>query len=892
MPKCSRCQENEAILEIQSLKPTGPQRERLCLVCALKDPDPGLQNQLKTIGVTAENVETLTARFNEMGEMVGNLSLDELNQMFEDFSMDDVEAQLEAFGLDPKSMNMAQFESWMTQRKDKDASVLDETEAENQEKQTVEPSNEAVISEQSTLSESPKKDDSKVQNDKAEETSLSKHQADQKTQSQPEKNDQKSGPPDLIETLKQVIQEVMGDDSPDQIMVIPQSRFGNSSDDAVKQTRTADHKQDKPKLKYLDKYGMNLTALAKAGEIEAIVGREKELDRMIQILNRHSKNNPAILGEPGVGKTAMAEGLAKLISEEKVPAKLLEMSVYLLDMTAMVAGTQFRGQFESRMKGVVEEAKACGNIILVIDEMHNIMGAGDAEGAMSAANILKPALARGEIRVIGMTTLEEYRRHIEKDAALERRFQKVVLKEPTEAEAFDILKGRRPAFEMHHHVRYSDDILWQCVRLSNRYIHDRFLPDKAIDIMDEAGSRANLLDTDLVEVNRLKKELEQIASERSAIEAEIAKTNEPSEVQFEKQAQTTQKYLATEAALRDIEARLTPYDITLSDIASVVELWTDIPVQNITEAEAEKLLKLEDRLKSKIIGQDEAVSAVSRAIRRNRAGLAPQDKPASFIFVGPTGVGKTCLVKALSENLFGSAKDLIRLDMSEYMEVHTVSKLIGSPPGYVGYDDAGQLTEKVRRRPYSVILLDEIEKAHQDVFNILLQILDEGRLTDSHGRVVNFKDTVIIMTSNAGTSIQKNGYGFGANGHQAIKDQAMDALKHLFRPEFLNRVDEVIVFDALNEQAQLDILQLMIQELADTMFQQKGIRLKVTEKAMHYLLKKGYSDEYGARPLRKTIQREIEDALAEQYLAHRLDGISAIAVDVDEAASALTFSTL
>ncbi|MBN1775177.1 MAG: ATP-dependent Clp protease ATP-binding subunit [Clostridiales bacterium] len=646
--------------------------------------------------------------------------------------------------------------------------------------------------------------------------------------------------------------------------------------------RTADRRRE-PKLRFLDQFGTNLTLKAKDGKIDRIIGREKELERVIQILNRRSKNNPAILGAPGVGKTAIAEGLAVRIAEGQVPAKLLDMSVYLLDMTAMVAGTQFRGQFESRMKGVVEDAKKSENVILVIDELHNIMGAGDAEGAMNAANILKPALAKGEIRVIGSTTLDEYRRFIEKDSALERRFQKVIVEEPSVAESIEILKGIRDYYEKHHHVSYSDEVIEYAVKASARYIMDRFLPDKAIDLLDESGSRANLREVRLVKHKSLTKEKSEMEKRLADIEQKI-EASAPQIIEqeglYEKQAETKAHLLRVENELESLESEMVPTIISHEDISAVIEMWTGIPVKRISETESEKLMKLEDRLHMRVVGQNDAVSALARAIRRNRSGFGKKHKPASFIFVGPTGVGKTELVKAVAEAMFAREDALIRMDMSEFMEAHTVSKLIGSPPGYVGYDDGGQLTERVRRKPYSVILFDEIEKAHPDVFNLLLQILDDGRLTDSHGRLVNFENTILVMTSNAGTTLKSNGFGFGSEGHVAMESRVQTVLKDMFRPEFLNRVDEIIVFQELTRDEIRQIVDLMLKELS-AQLTDKGIALNVSEKAKDALATEGYDVKYGARPLRKTIQRRLEDPLSDMFLTSKLEKVSGVVVDHD-----------
>ncbi|WP_291634599.1 ATP-dependent Clp protease ATP-binding subunit, partial [Clostridium sp.] len=629
----------------------------------------------------------------------------------------------------------------------------------------------------------------------------------------------------------------------------------------------------KKKRKHLDTYGINLTNKANQNEVDKVVGRHKEIDRVVQILNRRSKNNPILIGEAGVGKTAIAEGLAVRIAERQVPEKLFNAEVYLLDLTAVVAGTQFRGQFEGRMKSIIEEAKESGNIILVIDEVHNIMGAGEVQGgAMNAANILKPALAKGDIQVIGVTTLEEYRKYIEKDAALERRFQPVLVEEPCIDEAIEILKGIRGYYEEYHKVKISDEVIEEAVNLSERYITDRFLPDKAIDVIDEAGSRANLKNKGLVELAGLKEELEII--QNGKLEAEDTGN-------FEKAAEHRMKLCKMKENINEIEKKCSEVQITKEDIAFVIEAWTKIPMQKITEKEAEKLLNLESRLHMRVIGQNEAIMSLSRAIRRNRSGFRKKKKPSSFIFVGPTGVGKTELVKTLSCELFGSEEALIRIDMSEYMEKHTVSKLIGAPPGYVGYDQGGQLTEKVRRKPYSVILLDEIEKAHPDVFNMLLQILEDGRLTDSQGRTVFFENTVIIMTSNAGTQFKAGSIGFVQGDYDILEARVKDALKETFRPEFLNRVDETIVFTPLKKEELRKIVDLMIMEVVSEA-REKKIILNVSGEVADFILEKGYDEKYGARPLRRAIQKYIEDEVAEYYLENKLSEGSKITVELKE----------
>ncbi|WP_425447668.1 ATP-dependent Clp protease ATP-binding subunit [Dethiothermospora halolimnae] len=631
-------------------------------------------------------------------------------------------------------------------------------------------------------------------------------------------------------------------------------------------------KKKKKKKKYLEMYGTNLTEKAKNNKVDRIIGRHREIDRVIQILNRRSKNNPVLIGEPGVGKTAIAEGLAVRITEKQVPAKLFNSEVYLLDLTAVVAGTQFRGQFEGRMKSIIKEASECGNIILVIDEVHNIMGAGEVHGGvMNAANILKPSLARGEIQIIGATTLEEYRKHIEKDAALERRFQSVLVEEPNIEESIEILQGIKDYYESYHKVKISDKVIESAVKLSERYITDRYLPDKAIDVIDEAGSRANLKNKGLVELEALREELEKVIRKK-----EGAAENSD----YENAAKYKMEEYNIKEKIEKIEVECSNVEITTGDIAYVIESWTKIPVQKITEEEAEKLLSLEERIRRRVVGQEDAIKSLSRTIRRNRSGFKKRRKPASFIFVGPTGVGKTELVRTLAYELFGNEDAMIRVDMSEYMEKHTASKLIGAPPGYVGYDEGGQLTEQVRRKPYSVILLDEIEKAHHDVFNMLLQILEDGVLTDSQGRKVFFENTVIIMTSNAGSQLKTNNFGFARDNYDALENKAKDALKNIFRPEFLNRVDETIVFTKLEKEELRKIIDIMLKEVA-LEAREKDISIEVSDEVKEFILEKGYDEKYGARPLRRTIQKYIEDEIAEKYLKKEVKDGSEVLVELE-----------
>ncbi len=645
-------------------------------------------------------------------------------------------------------------------------------------------------------------------------------------------------------------------------------------------------KKDK-KRKFLSIYGTNLTQKAKDGEIDRVIGRDREMARVAQILNRRTKNNPVLIGEPGVGKTAIAEGLALKIVEGDVPAKLLGHEIYLLDMAAMVAGTQFRGQFESRLKSLINEVKALGNIILVIDEVHILTKAGDAEGAMNAGNILKPALSRGEIQIIGATTLEEYRKYIEKDSALERRFQSVLVEEPSVEETIEILKGIREYYEKYHSVKIPDDIVRCAAILSKRYITDRFLPDKAIDVIDEAASKANLSNTILVDIKKLETELKEVTVSMAELEAENEKLDNVPAENYEKLAELKSRECKLNEELNTKKALDTVVELTPEDLAAVIESWTKIPVKGITEFETNNLVNLEEKLHKNLIGQNDAVSAVARGIRRKRAGLSVKRRPASFIFVGPTGVGKTELVKQIAREVFSTEDALIRFDMSEFMEKHSASKLIGSPPGYVGYDDAGQLTEKVRRHPYSVILFDEIEKAHPDVFNMLLQILDDGRITDSHGKVVSFEDTIIVMTSNAGSTDSASIAGFGASTNSASKEKAERALRTLFRPEFLNRIDEIVVFDQLSREDLLKIADLMLAELSRGIGE-KGITLEVSAAAKQTICDGGYSEIYGARPMRRYIERNIEDKLAQLYISGELkDGSYAY---VDSANNELTIN--
>ena len=668
--------------------------------------------------------------------------------------------------------------------------------------------------------------------------------------------------------------------------------FGNNNQPAPQPQQPADNGQQpagrktEKKRKFLDNYCINLSQRAREGKLDAVIGREQEIERVVQILNRRQKNNPCLIGEPGVGKTAIAEGLAQRIVAGDVPFKLRDKEVYLLDLTALVAGTQFRGQFESRMKGLIEEIRKAGNVILVIDEVHNIVGAGDAEGSMNAANILKPALSRGEIQVIGATTFNEYRKYIEKDAALERRFQPVTVNEPNIEDTLKILQGIAHYYEQFHGVSIPQGVLRQAVLLSERYITDRYLPDKAIDLIDEACSDLNLHDADINRRMELERDLQNVTFER-----ETLMSAQPPEGQEFTEKELDDRY-ARIAELRSQELRIgdeldalrakgTP-QLTMENIARVIEMWTKIPASKIKEEEFKRLAELEQRLRAHVVGQDEAIAAVSAAIRRNRVGISPKHKPVSFIFVGPTGVGKTELVKQLADDLFNAPESLIRLDMSEFMEKHSVSRIVGSPPGYVGYDEAGQLTEKIRRKPYSVVLFDEIEKAHPDVLNVLLQILDDGQITDAHGRRVNFENTVIVMTSNAGSDSKSAGaVGFGGSADDQGRERTMKALRDFLRPEFLNRVDEIVCFNHLTKENFSGIARIMLDELK-TSLSEKGFTFRYDDALVDYLVEKSYSLTYGARNLRRLIQKELEDPMASRIIdnfEHPITQISATARD-------------
>ena len=671
------------------------------------------------------------------------------------------------------------------------------------------------------------------------------------------------------------------------------SPFGNKDKANTEEKEKSKDKKKKKnkKTKYLDTFGENLTEKAREGKIDKVIGRDKELQRMIQILNRRSKNNPALIGEPGVGKTAIVNALAIAIAKGEVPGKLINKEVYLVDMTSLVAGTQFRGQFESRIKGMIDECKSLGNIILAIDEVHNIVGGLEHDNSMNAANMLKPALANGTVQLIGATTLKEYRQYIEKDSALERRFQPIIVDEPTPEECFNILKGTKEYYENFHKVTIPDDVLKDVVELSDKYIHDRFLPDKAIDLLDEACARVNLDDINLAKIEKLEKQIEDIEEEEKELEENLddAKTKDTNVIEsedissFEKAATLKANKCKLQNELNKLQKKLKPRIVNFDNLADVIELWTKIPVSRIKTAETEKLLNLKENLSKKIIGQNTAIEAISNAILRKRANIRNIERPPSFIFVGPTGVGKTALVKALAYELFDNEDAVIKLDMSEYMEEHSVSKLIGSPPGYVGYDEAGQLTEKVRRNPYSIVLFDEIEKAHHSIYNLLLQILDDGKLTDSQGKSVSFRHTIIVLTSNLGTNFKNEGYGF-ANlniAEDMLKNNANSALKEFFSPEFLNRIDDTIVFNKLSFDNILVIADLLIRDLQEET-KKRHILFDYTKNVTHFIAKKGYNEKFGARPLKRAIQKYIEDELAVRLIKGKLKENTKYLIDVQD----------
>ena len=685
--------------------------------------------------------------------------------------------------------------------------------------------------------------------------------------------------------------DILNEDSDDEL---PKNFFNisnlfgknkNESENNNQKDTKENTKSKNKKKKYLDTYGENLTKKAKEGKIDKVIGRKRELDRMIQILNRRSKNNPALIGEPGVGKTAIIAALAQKIADEEVPAKLIGKEVYLIDMTSLVAGTQFRGQFESRIKGIIDECKAYGNIILAIDEVHNIVGGLEHDNSMNAANMLKPALANGSVQLIGATTLKEYRKSIEKDTALERRFQPIIVDEPTSKECFEILRGIKSYYEDFHKVKISDEILKQAVNLSKKYIHDRFLPDKAIDLLDEACARVNLENVALAKLEKVQRKLNAIIESEIELNEKLENQEQTDDTieSFEKAAKLKEEKCKLQTKLDELNEKIKPDEVTFDNLAQVIELWTKIPVARVKTSETEKLLKLKENLSNRIIGQNEAIEAISNAIIRKRANIRNIERPPSFIFVGPTGVGKTELVKQLAYELFDNKDSVIKLDMSEYMESNSTSKLIGSPPGYVGYDEAGQLTEKIRRNPYSIVLFDEIEKAHQSVYNILLQILDEGKLTDSQGKSVSFKHTIIVLTSNLGTNFRNDSFGFSNSkiDKDMLQDKTNEALKEFFSPEFLNRIDEVITFNKLSKDNLIKISKIFLNELKEEA-KDRNILFDYTDEVCKFIVEKGYNEKFGARPLRRAIQKYIEDLISIEFIKGNIKENVEYLIDIDD----------
>ena len=816
MRKCSECNKNTAVLYIQDTNDKTKVRG-LCLSCAKNLEIPGIDDILERTGIDEDNINEITAQMNNISELldeeVKENGFSSIKDMFTTISSNDEFAKIGA--------NLAGIFSNTNNTKKDDEKNKDNVEIIVEDKENKQ--NEEVTGKENK--QQSKKDDGLID----------------------------------INIFEQELKKMFGSFGNGanifEINVGENSFYDNEYkfEDEKTFDKNPKDKNKKRNMKTLDKYGTNLTKLAQLGEIDPVIGRQKEIDRVIQILNRRTKNNPVLIGEPGVGKTAIAEGLAYKIVKGEVPQKLLDYEVIQIDMAGIVAGTQFRGQFETRLKNIIDEAKKNGNIILVIDELHSIMGAGDTHGGtLDAANILKPALAKGDIQVIGATTISEYKKNIEKDKALERRFQSIIVEEPTIDEAIEIIKGLKTYYEKYHKIILSNEVIENAVKLSSRYITDRYLPDKAIDIIDEVGSKVNLKNKYIHEIEAIKESIE--TAKQKQIDA--------TQVQdYEKVANYKTQEAKLQENLRQLEEK-EYINIKVQDVADVIEQWTKIPVKELSTEDSQKLMDLEKNLAKSVIGQDQAINAIAKTIRRNRAGISAVKKPSSFIFVGPTGVGKTQLVKSLAKEMFGSQDMIIRVDMSEYMEKHSVSKLIGSPPGYVGFEEGGQLTDKVKRQPYSIILLDEIEKAHSDVFNMLLQILDDGRLTDSQGATIHFENTIIIMTSNIGTTFKNKSLGFGSSIDDKEKDRVQDALKETFKPEFLNRIDEIVVFNRLTKENLRNIVDIMVSELEEIV-REKGININITDEVKEFILEKGYDEKYGARPLRRTIQKYIEDEIAD-----------------------------
>ena len=885
MRKCSECKENAAVLFIQDLNDRTKLRG-LCLSCAKKLNIPGIDNILNNAGIDIDNVDDITEQMNEisqtMEEQFGDMDSLKVNEILGKISSSN----------EFKSMMKKMGDIIMNQNNNY---PHDKEENKDNDKDTQPKSEEVTNAEidfsdnlfdnKFNKSEESTAKDGNTQDNKDNQIESENQDADvtviKDDDAQVVKDNDDDGLIDIASFENELKKMFGGKNGFFEINVSSMpNMFGDNEDvfsnnsfheDTSERKNSEKANPKKKNIKNIEKFSINLTQRARDNQIDPVIGRQKEIDRVIQILNRRTKNNPVLIGEPGVGKTAIAEGLAYKIVKAEVPQKLLDYEIMQLDMSSIVAGTQFRGQFETRMKNIIEEARKAGNVILVIDEIHSIMGAGDSQGTMDAANILKPALAKGDIQIIGATTINEYKKHIEKDKALERRLQSVLVEEPTIQESIDIVKGLKDYYENYHKILLSDEVIEAAVKLSSRYITDRYLPDKAIDIIDEVGSKANLGNKAIYEIQSIKDSIETLKKNQ-----ETATENND----YEKAAMYKTKELNLEEELKNLQEN-EYLKVTVQDVADVIEQWTKIPVKEISVEETQKLMDLEKRLKETVVGQDRAIEVIAKAIRRNRAGISAVKKPSSFIFVGPTGVGKTQLVKSLAKDMFGSEDMIIRVDMSEYMEKHSVSKLVGAPPGYVGFDEGGQLTDRVKRKPYSIILFDEIEKAHPDVFNMLLQILDEGRLTDSQGGVVHFENTVIVMTSNIGTTFKNQSLGFGAQEeeYQREEQRVHDAMKENFKPEFLNRIDEIVVFNRLSKDDLRKIVDIMISQLQEVV-KDKGISIKITDEVKDFIVEKGYDEKYGARPLRRVIQKYIEDEISDIFIMNDLNKVNVLTLQL------------
>ena len=879
MRKCSECNENAAVLFIQDMNDKTKVRG-ICLKCAKKLNIPGIDSILANAGIDEDNIDYTTQQMNSisevMQEQLDNEDRIPMNELFDKvvstdefknigknieniFSNMKDNGQINDVNSFMQQVNNASKElANLFKNYDKNEENTKEQENENSDKKDNIPDKDDVV----VIDE---KEIVKLDNENKEEKN----------------NDNKKEDDGLIDisTLEKEMKKMFGGKNGG-IFEISLSSPNSGIFDGIKDLFSQedvdgytedirDTKKKNKNIKNIEKFSTNLTELAKNNEVDPVIGREKEIERVIQILNRRTKNNPVLIGEPGVGKTAIAEGLAYKIANGDVPQKLLDYEVMQLDISAIVAGTQFRGQFETRLNNIIDEAKRHGKIILVIDEIHSIIGAGDNHGTMDAANILKPALARADIQIIGATTINEYKKHIEKDKALERRLQSVLVEEPSIEDSIKIIKGLKEYYENYHKIILTDDVIETAVKLSSRYITDRYLPDKAIDIIDELGSKVNLKNDIIYKIESIKQSIQTLEKKQ-----EEANANSD----YEKATSYKSQELNLEKELEDLKSK-EYIKVTTQQVAEVIEQWTKIPVKEISFEETQRLLNLENRLKQSVVGQDEAIELISKAIRRNRAGISAVKKPSSFIFVGPTGVGKTQLVKSLAKDIFGSEDSIIRVDMSEYMEKHSVSKLVGAPPGYVGFDDGGQLTDKVKRRPYSIILLDEIEKAHPDVFNMLLQILDDGRLTDSQGNVVHFENTIVIMTSNIGTTFKNKSLGFSSNEDEKESQRVNEALKENFKPEFLNRVDEIVIFNRLSKQNLRDIVDILINDLQNVV-KDKGIKIGISDEVKDFIVEKGYDEKYGARPLRRVIQKYIEDEIADIFITSDITKINMLTLQL------------